>query len=351
MKHTLGKERFMLHSNTVDEPYHVRLGIVNGFENVKRWNDIKIKILYETWLERWYAASDVIKIDVHLGKLHGILFSPAGGIKRPGIIELDGIRAFVAGHKGALLASYGYTCLSVCYADQEKLPHFVPIDLDYFDDAVKFMLTHPLVDAKQGLAVIGLSMGAEIALHMTSYNPQIKVCVSINGQSTYLWVASKARYKGKDIRAEPSFNDAIISQEGIITRKLHSRIDLADRIPVERSQAKFLLIHGCDDQTYHYSHALYLANRIRMFGNGKCVVKLYPGAGHILYPPYTPLCLSAYNPFLGCPIVFGGDVRQHAVAQQNSWQCILNVLNQNFENNYTRIGRKNSSRHNFGSKI
>ena len=132
---------------------------------------------------------------------------------------------------------------------------------------------------------------------------------------------------------------------------MHSRINHTDHIPIERSQAQILLIHGCDDQAYHYRHALYLADRIRKNGHDNYVVKLYPGAGHILCPPYIPLCRSAYNPFMGCPVVFGGDVRLHAVAQQSSWQDIIDILNQTFENNYIRIGRSDSLRHKLVSKI
>ena len=195
-------------------------------------------------------------------------------------------------------------------------------------------------------------MGAEIALHMASYNPQIKVCVSINGQSTYFWPISNARYKGRDIIVKRiDFNDVIITKEGLITQKLYSRINLTDNIPIERSQAQIILIHGCDDQTYHYSHALHLAYRIRKYGHGDYVVKLYPGAGHILCPPYTPLGRSTYNPFMGCPVVFGGHVRLHAVAQQSSWQDIINILSQNFENNYIRIGRIDSMKPKLVSKI
>ena len=250
---------------------------------------------------------------------------------------------------------HGYTCLSICVNDATKWPNFVPLDLDCFDEAVQFMLLHPLVDTKQGIGVIGISTGADVALHMACYNPQIKVCISINSQSTYTWVACKAMYKGKCISAEPpNCDEAIMSAEGISMHGIYSGKHMGDPIPVEKSQAHFLLIHSCDDQTYHYSHALHLADRLRQArGNNddKCEVHVYPGAGHILFPPYVPLCRSGYNPFMGCPVLYGGDDRLHAVAQQNAWQCILDFLSRHFDTNYKRIGRTDSENHKLVSKI
>ena len=59
---------------------------------------------------------------------------------------------------------------------------------------------------------------------------------------------------------------------------------------------------------------------------------------HLLY------LYVAYNDRMGCPIVFGGEVRLHAIAQQHAWEYILDLLRENFQNDCTRIGRTHYSK-------
>ena len=55
-----------------------------------------------------------------------------------------------------------------------------------------------------------------------------------------------------------------MTAEGIKTHRIYSGKNSGDPIPVEKSQAHFLLVHGCDDQTYHYSHTFRLADRLKL---------------------------------------------------------------------------------------
>ncbi|XP_076464424.1 bile acid-CoA:amino acid N-acyltransferase-like isoform X2 [Babylonia areolata] len=52
----------------------------------------------------------------------------------------------------------------------------------------------------------------------------------------------------------------------------------------------------------------------------------YPGAGHLLEPPYTPHCRSCVNPYLGEDLMWGGTPSDHAAAQEDSWSRIQSFL-------------------------
>ena len=52
-------------------------------------------------------------------------------------------------------------------------------------------------------------------------------------------------------------------------------------------------------------------------------VVTYPGAGHLLEPPYNPLCRHCWNPFFGQDLFWGGFPKEHAAAQEDMWPRVL----------------------------
>ena len=75
----------------------------------------------------------------------------------------------------------------------------------------------------------------------------------------------------------------------------------------------------------------------RMKKNDKghlCSILRYPGAGHLIEPPYTAHCRSSLdalslklcgNPYM----VWGGEMEAHAQAQEDAWQKSLEFLRKN----------------------
>ena len=64
--------------------------------------------------------------------------------------------------------------------------------------------------------------------------------------------------------------------------------------------------------------------------NGKgelCSVLCYPGAGHLIEPPYSPLCYSAYSSNI--ILAYGGETVAHAHAQGDAWPKIIAFLKRN----------------------
>ncbi|XP_019625661.1 PREDICTED: acyl-coenzyme A thioesterase 1-like [Branchiostoma belcheri] len=66
----------------------------------------------------------------------------------------------------------------------------------------------------------------------------------------------------------------------------------------------------------------------RMEAHGKTNYQLltYPGAGHLLEPPYMPHCKIAYHPILDTTIDYGGETRAHCAAQEDLWPRMITFL-------------------------
>ena len=179
-------------------------------------------------------------------------------------------------------------------------------------------------------------------MHMTSYNPQIKACVAING-GTYYGFGSYT-YKGAPINEHVHGDwEKIQTTEDVMNlfELLQSIGDTADLIPIHLArQAKLLLIHGADDKNICPSSGLQTARRMHDAGNGNnCTLKVYPDAGHLLEPPYMPLCRVSYHHMFSAVVVYGGERRLHADAQTDMWRSILQLFKDTFHVEYERVGR------------
>ena len=327
-----------------DTPHAMQLAVMDGYRDVTSWSDVTSP-LCSSDIQRWYQASDTERYKITAGNLRGTLFVPKNSAKTVGIIDLFGSGGGLLEFRAALLASHGYAVLALAYFNYEDLPKSIEFDLDYFDEAVQFMMSHPRVDSAQGLAVIGTSKGAEMAMHMTAYNPEIKACVAINGGTYHCFGLHK--YKGAPITAH-MYNDwskVIASDEGVSFIDCHRDVNnKADLIPVELAKhANFLIIHGDDDTNICASNAIRTVKRIRDSGNTKCILKLYPGAGHLLEPPYMPLCRLGYHNLVDLCLVYGGEPRLHAQAQKDMWRSVLEFFEDLFKIDYKRVGSLPSS--------
>ena len=182
-------------------PYKLHLFVMEGFQRIHDKGCIN-NVLCESTVERWYLASDTKRIPIRHGNIRGTLFTPRqtdGQTRRPGIIDMFGLMGGLMEYRAALLASYGYSVLALTYFRHDDLPQTLELDYSYFEEAAEFLLNHSSVDKSQGLAVIGMSKGAEIALHMASYDASIRACVAINSSSFYMY--GNNTYKGRDLQA------------------------------------------------------------------------------------------------------------------------------------------------------
>ena len=61
------------------------------------------------------------------------------------------------------------------------------------------------------------------------------------------------------------------------------------------SHCDFLFVYGGDDQLCGIHHAEQITNRLSEHGCTNYKLNIYPGAGHLLEPPYTPLSATTYH--------------------------------------------------------
>lgn len=178
-----------------------------------------------------------------------------------------------------------------------------------------------------GIGVLGLSKGADLALSMATFLPGIKAAVSISG----IGFNSFIPLRGDGFTLPPHPYDL----GRIKTSDESGLIDVSDvlddhrdpatwdcRIPVERSLAKFLFLSGLDDM--NWKSDLYCRDavqRLQQYGR-EVEFCSYSGAGHLLEPPYLPLCQASIHKVLGIFVHWGGQRREHAKAQEDAWRRI-----------------------------
>ncbi|OCT68557.1 acyl-coenzyme A thioesterase 1 [Xenopus laevis] len=281
--------------------------------------------------ERGFLGAGVSRIPVREGKVRGSLFLPPGSGPFPAIIDLYGTGGGLMEHRASLLASRGFLTLALAYFDYDDLPKDIGgLHLSYFKEALQFLRSLPQVN-NQEVGVIGISKGADLAVSMATFLTGIKAVVSVSGCSANSFTSLQC--EGFTLPGL-GFNPEKIkfTESGVLdfSEAMDDPKDPANEsclIPAEKSNAAFLFLSGSDDMNWPssaYSEQIVL----RLRAHGKDVEShTYPGAGHLLEPPYFPLCQASNHKLLGIPMLWGGHPREHARAQKDSWQKIQSFFN------------------------
>ena len=66
-----------------------------------------------------------------------------------------------------------------------------------------------------------------------------------------------------------------------------------------QSNAKILYIVGEDDQSVHPVYAQVLHDCYPEDQRHKLIIKRYPNAGHLIEPPYGPVCRASFHKLYG----------------------------------------------------
>ena len=168
---------------------------------------------------------------------------------------------------GQLLASRGYSGLSLPYTQREGLPKLPEeINLEYFEKALAWLIKQPEVDPKK-IIVMGASRNAELALVLASIFPESISGVIAYAPSAVSWsntvlpynsneLKSSWKYKGVDIPYVPmnkitgNESDKIKMVE--YWKKGLQKADLIEQaaIKVEKINGPILLFSGNDDQVW-----------------------------------------------------------------------------------------------------
>uniref|UniRef100_A0A671S9F5 Bile acid-CoA:amino acid N-acyltransferase-like n=1 Tax=Sinocyclocheilus anshuiensis TaxID=1608454 RepID=A0A671S9F5_9TELE len=280
--------------------------------------------------ERWYVAPGV--------KRFLITHNHSSSGPYPGVLDLWGASGGLVEYRSALLASHGFASMALEYLAPEDM-RLEDTDASYFEKAYQILKNHPMVK-KDHLAVLGLCLGSVIALSMVSYSKVIKpqCCVCISG--SHLMPVDKSlselfeEMKNHADKLYVNENNQVIHRNLILSLPCQSA-----KVDVGRIKCPLLLVNGDDDQTIPaVESAEDMAMMMEKAGNRHLLeILTYPDAGHLIEPPYSPH-FRATNFKLQWTkerivMLWGGQTKPHAYAQEDAWKKILAFLWQHLASN------------------
>eukprot|EP00794_Sanderia_malayensis_P017004 gene17004-18717_t len=284
-------------------------------------------LLASTTVLRTYSAPWVEKKEINVGRLRGSLFLPKGEGRFPGVLDVFGFGGLLE-HRAALMASHGFATFALAFARYKDLPEqFTDVDLEYFLEAVEWFSKHEKV-YKNGVGYVGVSYGGQVGLHVASLSSLVKAVVAIN---TPTFLATSIKYKNKLMGMSTFYKveDAEICDGVVVGKHIPDRYPEAVRncrIKVENISGQVLCVTGEDDQCLNASQ---MAEEMREAIPNKVTHLAYPRTGHLIEPPYMPFCPFSFHKLYDCLTGWGGNVVQHAAAQEHSWKSMLSFLKNN----------------------
>lgn len=281
--------------------------------------------LSRTVVLRSAKAADVRRIEIQEGRLRGTLFLPAGMGPHPGVIDLFGAAGGIMEIRASLLAAHGFAAFSLAFFRYKDLPsNECSLQVDYFEEAVSWLSAHPSVKPG-GIGMVGVSSGGTLSLLTAITCPQVKGVVNINGPP-FRMVNNLYRHRELYVKAvQPDLTKMFITDEGPMTKTAFTCTrDII--VPVWKSSAQILCITCEDDKAATPEWAFQLQECYPVDKRHLIDVVVYPGAGHLLEPPYTPLCRTCKSSMAEQNIFWGGIPKSHAVAQMDAWHRTLTFL-------------------------
>jgi len=329
----------------VTKPYIIKLNCLDGHLTpvdgfVNSLANKSLQPLASTAIEKRYIGEGVQRIPVREGKVRGTLFLPPGDGPFPGVIDLFGTAGGLNEFKASLLASHGFTVLSLAFFNFDDLPKFLPhCELEYFEEAAEWLVKHPSV-IPGGIGVMGVSKGAEITLMMAVHRKDIvKAIVPIS--TSYVISAVPFKVNGEltgvyydNSKTRQTEDGGFIFRDCVPVHGL-DMLHPPAVIPVEEIECPMLIICGEDDQDVSASEmAQEILARMNSHNKGAlCSALRYPGTGHLIEPPYAPHCYASYHKLFKANFVWGGNAKDHSRAQEDSWGKILEFFSKNLGKN------------------
>jgi dienelactone hydrolase len=271
------------------------------------------KIIAKIDVVRQLATPAITNVEVTEHGIRGRFFRPSNDEPCPAVLVLGGSEGGLSPYilrEAALLATHGFAALALAYFDYDSLPPLLErIPLEYFGDAISWLLTKPGIDG-DSLGVVGHSRGAELALLLGTHYSQFTAVVSYAGSGLIYPSPSDFTVPAWTWRGAPipnmgdkrDWNDAVILVERINGPVLLFSGDadivwpsaLLSEVALDRLIARQ---HPFSDEHYSYS-----------------------GAGHDIQPPYLPTGFGLD--------ILGGDAKSTAVADADAWPRVLKLLDQ-----------------------
>ncbi|XP_038154088.1 acyl-coenzyme A thioesterase 1-like isoform X2 [Cyprinodon tularosa] len=329
-----GREGLRLRKKNVEAPFTVRISLLEGHVSPSRG---QLNELAAVSTERWYVAPEVKRIDIRQNGIVGTLLVPPGPGPFPALLDLWGMGGGLLEYRSSLLASKGYVSLSLAYFGHKDLPgppdRFTVGD-SYFKAAFQLLQDHPQVVSDR-VGIIGLSFGSYLALRIATIpgvKPSCLVC--INGPVGSTWSVTDS--DGMTEHFDSFQNYWNFDDEG---RVIFKEVSLPANLPpdsivqLEKLDCPVMYIVGEDDlSASSIENADLIEERLRSAGKSHLFTRLsYPGAGHLIEPPYSPSVRSSMWSVKPKKLItlWGGHPAPHAAAQEDAWNKILDYFEEN----------------------
>ncbi|XP_038191972.1 peroxisomal succinyl-coenzyme A thioesterase isoform X3 [Arvicola amphibius] len=232
----------------VQTPFVVELEVLDGHEPDGG------RLLARAVHERHFMAPGVRRVPVREGRVRATLFLPPGEGPFPGIIDVYGVGGGLLEYRASLMASHGFATLALAFYDFEDLPKdFNIVEVDYFEEAVCYMLQHPKVKGPD-IGLLGLSLGADICLTMASFLKNVSATVSINGSAFsgnrhIHYQQTTIPPLGHDLRRAKVAFSGILDIVDIRNDPVGG-CENPGMIPIEQAKGPILFIAGQDDHCW-----------------------------------------------------------------------------------------------------
>ncbi|XP_037303784.2 peroxisomal succinyl-coenzyme A thioesterase-like isoform X2 [Pungitius pungitius] len=324
------REGLRLRKKNVETPYVMLLSLLEGHVSP---SERKTTELAAVSTERWYMAPGVRRTEIRQDGVVGTLFFPPGPGPFPAVLDLWGMGGGLVEYRAALFASKGYASFSLAYLGHKDLPgphNRVNVGDPYFKSAYRILQDHRQVVADR-IGIVGLSFGAYLSLRIATrvgVKPSCLVCINGPVGSTMLTHADGRTENFENEQRYWRFDD-----QGCVSFKemsLPANLPPESKVKLEDLPCPLMYIVGEDDlSTSSMENANLIEQTLRAAGKSQLFTLLsYPGAGHLIEPPYTPnsrVSLWSFKP-RKLYTLWGGQPASHAAAQQDAWKKILDFL-------------------------
>ncbi|KAM4573180.1 peroxisomal succinyl-coenzyme A thioesterase-like isoform 2-T2 [Odontesthes bonariensis] len=328
------KPGLRMRKKNVQNPMVVTISVYQGHQTEGFADQVP---LANVLVERWYMAPGVCRIPVTEDGLTATLFLPSGPGPFPGLLDLWGGGGQLVEYRAALLASHGIASLALDYLTCKfTVETGKMVDNQYFERAYRYLQQHPQV-LESRIAMLGLSLGTSITLKMAVYSKVIKLrcAVCISGSHVQPVDGSLEQIMG--CFKKNSEKTQLSDDNEMIWRNLLLPIptDPSLKVDVGRLQCPLMLVVGEDDQNWcACESAMDMKQMMQQAGNSHLLtVLLYPKAGHLIEPPYSPFarasCFKSIETRQKVMALWGGQTLEHSRAQEDSWRKILIFLREN----------------------
>ncbi|KAG0729559.1 Acyl-coenzyme A thioesterase 1 [Chionoecetes opilio] len=286
-------------------------------------------------LERYIMAPGVRREPVVHERVRGSMFLPAGPGPYPAVIDIFGAAGGLKEYRASMLASKGFACLAIAYFKYDDLPKFIKtLDLEYFEEAVEYILQQPGVIPDR-CGVLCSSSGGSLGLAMGIYLQKVTAVVSIGGRligDLTLTFRGQELWKGVDVDRSHYHIDEqnIIALNEDAMKKIYAH-DHPCMPPCENApdDTYFLFIAGDDDTLYTKIDITAMTHRMKLHGRqSHCRSVIYPGVGHIIEPPYNTYAIHSTHHVGPITVInkWGGGAWDTCKAQEDNWQNMRRFL-------------------------